>query len=146
MLPVTGFDAGIDELKIYGDLFNYNVIIEGDSYVKAYALDSKFNGVDFYSEKWNDRYHRTEGKIFSAIFPFEVSLKSENSRYIDFRIKSSLGFLWLLLSILLVVAEVIWIKREKSYLKNHLIDLFLVAITGIFGFIAVNIFPNKIYK
>ncbi len=146
MLPVTGFNADVDELKIYGDLFNYNVIIEGDSYVKAFALDRKFNSVDFYSEKWNDRYNRTEGKIFSAIFPFEVILKSDNSRYIDFRIKYSIGFLWLMLSFLLVVAEVIWIKREKSQLKNHLIDLFLIAITGIFGFIAVNLFPNKIYK
>ncbi len=145
-IPITGFNAAIDELKIYGDLFNYNVIIEGDSYVKVFALDSKFNNIDYYSEKWNDRYNRTEGKIFGAIFPFEVSLKSENSRYIDFRIKYSIGLLWLLVSLLLVAAEMIWIKREKLILKNHWIDLFLVAFTGIFGLIAINIFPNKVYK
>ncbi len=145
-IPISGFNAAIDELKIYGDLFNYNVIIEGDSYVKVFALDSKFNNVDYYSEKWNDRYNRTEGKIFGAIFPFEVSLKSENSRYIDFRIKYSIGLLWLLVSLLLVAAEMIWLKREKLILKNHMIDLLLIAVTGIFGFIAVNIFPNKQYK
>jgi len=145
-LPVTGFNADVDELKINGDLFNYNVIIEGDSYVKNTVLDSKFNSVDEYSEKWDDRYHRFEGKIFNFIFPFELTLKAETSKYIDLRIHYTTVLYWLLLSFLFVVAEIIWLRREKSNLKNHLADLCLIAITGIFGFIAVNIFPNKVYK
>lgn len=145
-LPVSGFNPEVDELKIHGDLFNYNVIIEGDSYVTNTALDNKFNKVDEYSEKWETRYQRVEGKIFNSIFPFELTLKSDNSRYIDFRLNHSSGYYWLLLSILLVGVEVYWIKRMKNGITDHIIDLCIIAVTGIFGFIAVNIFQNKFFK
>jgi len=145
-LPVTGFNPEVDELKIYGDFFNYNVIIDGESYMKNITLDNKFNKVDEYAEKWETKYQRREGKIFGAIFPFELSLKSDNSRYIDFRIKYSENFYWILLSLLFVGAEIYWIKRMKNGIMDHLADLVLIAITGIFGFIAVNIFQNKFFK
>ncbi len=145
-LPVTGFNPDVDELKIYGDFFNYNVIIDGESYLKNITLDNKFNKVDEYAEKWETKYQRTEGKIFGAIFPFELSLKSDNSRYIDFRIKYSENFYWILLSLLFVGAEIYWIKRMKNGIMDHLADLLIIAVTGIFGFIAVNIFQNKFFK
>jgi hypothetical protein len=144
-LPVTGFNPDVDELKIYGDFFNYNVIIDGESYLKNITLDNKFNKVDEYAEKWKTKYQRTEGKIFGAIFPFELSLKSDNSRYIDFRIKYSENFYWILLSLLFVGAEIYWIKRMKNGIMDHLADLLIIAVTGIFGFIAVNIFQNKFF-
>jgi hypothetical protein len=145
-LPVSGFNPEVDVLKILGDLFHYNVIIEGDSYLKAVVLDSKFSKVDEYSEKWEDKYHRKEGKIFDFIFPFELTLKSETSRFIDFRLNHSSGYYWLLLSMLLVGLEVYWIRRMKNKITDHLLDLGIIVVTGIFGFIAVNIFQNKFFK
>jgi hypothetical protein len=145
-LPVAGFNPEVDVLKIMGDLFHYNVILEGDSYLKAVVLDSKFNKVDEYSEKWEDKYHRKEGKIFDFLFPFELTLKSETSRYLDFRMNHSSGYYWLLLSMLLVGLEVYWIRRMKNKITDHLLDLGIIVVTGIFGFIAVNIFQNKFFK
>ena len=145
-LPVSGFNPEVDVLKILGDLFHYNVIIEGDSYLKAVVLDSKFSKVDEYSEKWEDKYHRKEGKIFDFIFPFELTLKSETSRFIDFRLNHSSGYYWLLLSMLLVGLEVYWIRRMKNKITDHLLDLGIIVVTGIFGFISVNIFQNKFFK
>lgn len=145
-LPVTGFNPEVDELKIYGDFFNYNVIIDGESYMKNTTLDNKFNKVDEYSERWDTKYQRREGKIFGSIFPFKLNLKSDNSRYIDFRLVRTAGYYWMLLSILLVGAEIFWIKRMKNSVTDHIIDLCIIAVTGIFGFIAVNIFQNKFFK
>jgi len=145
-LPVSGFHPEVDVLKIMGDLFHYNVILEGDSYLRAVVLDSKFNNVDEYSEKWEDKYHRKEGKIFDFLFPFELTLKSETSRYLDFRMNHSSGYYWLLLSMLLVGLEVYWIRRMKNKITDHLLDLGIIVVTGIFGFIAVNIFQNKFFK
>jgi hypothetical protein len=102
--------------------------------------------VDQYSEKWDDKYHRTEGKVFNFIFPFELNLKSDSSRYIDFRFNFPTGYYWLLLSFLLIVAEIIWIRKKGGNIMHQAIDLCLIAVTGIFGFIAVNIFQNKSYK
>jgi len=145
-LPISGFNPETDELKIYGDFFHYNVIIEGDSYLKNITLDNKFNKVDEYAEKWEDKYHRKEGKIFNVLFPFELTLKSDTSRYIDFRIKYSESFYWILLSLIFVGAEIYWIKKMKNGIMGHVADLVIIALTGIFGFIAVNIFQNKFFK
>lgn len=145
-LPVSGFNSDVDELKIYGDLFNYNVIVEGDSYVRAFTLDNHFKLVDEYTEKWNDRYHRFEGKIFSYIFPFEMNLKSENSRFINFRLNITGGVIWFLLSMLLIGVEMYLITRKKNRIADHVLDLCIIAVCGIFGFIAVIIFPNKVFK
>jgi hypothetical protein len=145
-LPIEGFNANTDDLKINGDLFNYNIITEGNGYINAVALDNQFNKIDQYAENWDDRYHRLEGKIFKYLFPFEINLKNDTSKYIDFRLNFAFGFNWILLSLLLIVVEIIRIAREKKPVKNHLIDLCIIAFTGIFGFIAVNIFPDKSYQ
>lgn len=145
-LPVEGFNAETDDLKIYGDLFNYNIITEGESYVKVVALDNRFDKIDQYAEKWDDRYHRLEGKIFKYLFPFEINLKNDTSKYIDFRLNFAVGFNWIFLSLLLIFVEIFRSAREKKPVKHHLIDLFIIAFTGVFGFIAVNIFPNKPYQ
>ena len=145
-LPVEGFNADTDDLKIYGDLFNYNLITEGESYVNVVALDNRFEKIDQYDEKWDDRYHRLEGKIYKYLFPFEINLKNDTSKYIDFRLNFAVGFNWIFLSLLLILVEIFRSARKKKSVKHYLIDLFIIALTGIFGFIAVNIFPNKAYQ
>ena len=145
-LPVDGFNPTTDELKISGDLFNYNVVIEGDNYIRNIALDDKFKKIDEYSEKWEDKYHRLEGKIFAVIFPFEMTLNSDLSRFIDFRTRYSDGIMFLIFSLLLLLLQISWILHSKKKLKNHLVDLFIISTTGLFGFLAVNIFPNKHYN
>lgn len=144
--PVTGFKPETEELRIFGDMFNYNVIRLGENYVKVDALNKKYEKVDTYSNSWPSREERVAGKVFSYIFPAKISMFSSNTDFVDFYYNKTKGFNWLIFNILLIFAHFIIIKRRKVNYKHHLIDFALILVCGIYGFLAVNLFQNKFFK
>lgn len=49
-LPVGNFHPEQEELRIYGDLFHYNVIISGDGFVRDVVLDKEYSKITEYNE------------------------------------------------------------------------------------------------
>lgn len=143
--PVTEYDAENCELKIYGDLFNYNVTVEAEGHTDVIILDKEYKKVDSYHESWPLKSDRTEGKIFGYLFPFELSMENTNSKYINFYLKGSGGMGWIILNLLLVAVHFLILRRRDAKLKGHVLDLGLVAIAGIYGFLAVHLFQNKFF-
>ena len=144
-LPVDGFNADNEELRIYGDLFNYNVIMLGKYHVKVVVLNDKLEKVDEYLKTWENRSVRPEGVAFSFLFPAQLNLTDKYNSFIDFYFHFTKGFYWLILNVLLILAHLLIIIKRKEKPTYHLIDFGIILITGLFGFIAVNIFPNKKY-
>ncbi len=144
--PVEGFNAENCELKIYGDLFNYTVIVEAEGRVEVFALDKEYKKVDAYKESWPVVKERREGKIFGYLFPAQLSMNDQNSNFIKFYLNGSGNMGWVVFNLLLVAAHFVILRRRRVPLNNQILDLGLVAVTGIFGFIAVNFFPNKFFK
>ncbi len=144
-LPVDGFNADNEELRIYGDLFNYNVIMLGKYHVKVVVLNDKLEKVDEYLKTWENRSVRPEGVAFSFLFPAQLNLTDKYSSFIDFYFHFTKGFYWLILNVFLILAHLLIIIKRKEKPTYHLIDFGIILITGLFGFIAVNIFPNKKY-
>lgn len=145
-LPVNDFNADNQELRIYGDLFNYNVIMMGEDHVKVVVLDADFGKVGEYVKTWKVRALRPEGKVFSFLFPAQLNLTDKYSSFINFYFHFTKGFNWLILSVILILAQFAIIRKRKDKIQYHLIDFGIILITGIFGFIAVNVFPNKHYN
>lgn len=143
--PVEGYDPATCDLKIYGDLFNYTVIIEAEDHIKAIALTPDYQLVDTFTESWKTKEQLQEGKIFASIFPAQMSMNSENSKFIRFYLTPSKGMNWLLVNLLLLVMHVVWLYMRKVRLKNHWVDMAVVAVCGIYGFIAIYLFPNKFF-
>ena len=143
--PVEGYDPATCDLKIYGDLFNYTVIIEAEDHIKAIALTPDYQLVDTFTESWKTKEQLQEGKIFASIFPAQLSMNSENSKFIRFYLTPSKGMNWLLVNLLLLVMHVVWLYMRKVRLKNHWVDMAVVAVCGIYGFIAIYLFPNKFF-
>jgi hypothetical protein len=143
--PVTGFNADNCELKIYGDLFHYNVITEADGHMDVAVLDKEYKNVDRYSEKWPVLSEHSEGKIFGYLFPAQLSMEDPNSQFISFYWNGSANKGWVIFNLILVGAHLMILRRRKAKINNQLIDLGIVAVTGIFGFIAVNFFQNKFF-
>ena len=144
-LPVKGYDADKEELRIYGNLFYYNVIARGDNYVNVTVLDPDFKKVDEYHESWAGRDERKQGKIFSYIFPAQITLYNKNIAFTNFYFERTHGYKWMILSLFLVLLQFLIIKKKAYDPKKNILDLILVAVTGLFGFIAVNSFPNKFF-
>ncbi|MBE9467965.1 MAG: DUF4857 domain-containing protein [Bacteroidetes bacterium] len=144
--PIKGFNPEKEELRIFGDIFNYNIIRIGKNYINVDALNKKYEKIANYSNSWSSRDEKTEGKVFSYIFPAQISMFSGYTDFVNFYFTRTKGFNWLIFNILLVFAHFMIIKPRKVNYKNHLIDFSLIFITGIFGFLSVNLFQNKFFK
>jgi hypothetical protein len=144
--PLEGIDPAKFEIKIYGDFFNYNIVTTGEDFTSVDALSSEdYKFVDKYYESWPTVDKKPEGKIAGFLFPFQISLSDSKSEYIDFYSELSKSLNWLLLSFVLIIAQFFIVKKRKTILKRQVADFAVIAITGIFGFLAINIFPNKYY-
>lgn len=142
--PIEGYIAEEQQLRINGDYFNYNVTLTSNAMQKSYAMDKEFNILDSYEYRWTPKEERTIGKISATIFPFEFSLSDNNSKFIRMYPTWPKGMLWIFINLLFVAAQLFLIRQRKAKFFNQIFDLVLVAITGIFGFIAINSFPNKL--
>lgn len=143
--PVEGFEASNCDLKIFGDFFNFTVVIEAEDHLNAISLNSDYQVVKTYTETWKTKDDRPEGKIFASLFPAQVSMTSGNSKFIRFYISFSEGFNWLIVNLLLALLHFVLLVRQRAIIRNHAADLAIVAASGIFGFIAVSFFPNKFF-
>ncbi len=131
------------EIRIYGDYFNFNVITIGNGFIRTQVVDRDHNKVDEYAETRPTYDTRPEGKIAQLLFPAELKMTDDNSSYVNFFLKMSKSYWWLILSLVLIIAQYFIIRQRKKNIRTEIIDLMLIGLTGIFGFIAVNIFPNK---
>ncbi len=55
------------------------------------------------------------------------------------------GFKWLFLHVLLIITQVFVIRKKGLMIGKNIIDLAIIGVTGIFGFIGVNFFQNKFF-
>ena len=143
--PVENIDPEKHQIRIYGDLFNYNIIVNGNDFITDHVLDSEYNKVDEFNETWKPQEEQKEGKIFEALFPAQISMTHSDSNYIRFFTTVNTSFYWLIFSLILVLIQFYILKRRKEKMTRHIIDFCIVGVTGIFGFLAVKIFPNKFF-
>lgn len=144
--PVEGYNPEREELRIFGDLFNYSIYLVGKDHIKIVVLNKQYQKVDEYQEIWPGRTQRTEGKVFGYIFPAEISLNKWYSNYNKFYFDKTPGFRWIGLNLLLLIIYFFILRKRKIKPEKGIIDFILIGITGIFGFIGVLCFPNKFYE
>lgn len=145
-LPVDGFNPAVHSLRISADLFNKCINVYGENWIEAIAIDDMYRVVGTYGEKWEGLYERPDGKMFATLFPFEIRMRDDNSSYVRFYFKPSPGFRWILVNLLALVVTVILILRRGWPLKSNIPDLVITGLTGVYGLIATQFFPNKFGK
>lgn len=145
-LPLKRFDMAENTLRINGDMFNKCISVIGEDYINVYALNDMYNVVDTYTESWPGRFQRPEGKTFAFLFPGELQLSKDQTAFANLFITVSPGFSWILMNLLWVALALFLILRKKNPVVRHIPDLLIIAVTGVFGFIATSVFPNKFYK
>lgn len=142
-LPIDGFDPEIHSFRLTADLFNKSFTVLGENWYEAIAVDDMYHVVRTHGEKWEGLYERTEGKAFASLFPFELRMKDDSSAFVRFFFKPSPGFRWTIVNLIALIVGVILILRRGWSLKSNIPDLLIIGITGIYGLIATQFFPNK---
>lgn len=145
-LPVDGFNPSIHTFRLSSDLFNKCITILGENWYEAIAIDDMYQVVGTHGEKWENLYERPEGKTFATLFPFETRIKDDSSSFVRFYFKPSPGIKWIIINLIAVIVAAALIMRRGWPLKSNIPDLVITAVTGIYGLIATQFFPNKFSK
>ncbi|QEC42512.1 DUF4857 domain-containing protein [Pseudobacter ginsenosidimutans] len=144
-LPVEGYNVNNTSAIISGTLFNKTVVARSDKGVQLTTMDRNYKVIDKYFYPLPQKSEMAIGKVASALFPFQLDLSSPHNEFISFHLSDSKNWSWLVLNLVLVIITLILIRREGKSLGRSIPDLVIVALTGIFGFLAVHIIPNKQY-
>lgn len=137
-LPLDNYDSHSMTLVLQGDLFTRTMTTSSASGMQTIVTDRNYKVVDRYSESWPTRYERTPGTIASYLFPFTISLSDRNSSLVDSHILYS-GVAGLVgIAVCLVVLYALLRVRKRS-VTSQWFDVAVVAVTGVFGLIAVHI-------
>ena len=143
-LPVDGLLPEKEEVRIYGDLFNFNIINTGDGYIRSQVLDYDFNKVDEYKETWLVPEERIEGKIAQALFPAQISMSNKNSSFVNFYLKFTRSISWVILSLFLIAIQFMVIRKRDEQLKNHILDICLGSCSWYFWVYSSKYSPKQI--
>ncbi len=145
-LPVDGFDPDNCSLRIFGDIFHYDVVIQSEDHLQVDVLNyADYTKVDTYRKSWLKRSDLPAGKIAASIFPLQLSMSDNNSSYNNFYFVLPAGLWWLVVNLVLMGIHFFILAGRKARISKHIFDLAIIAVTGIFGFIAVNFFQNKFF-
>ena len=144
-LPIDKYNPKKHSMVMSGNLFNKTAVFIGEESVDAFVVDRDFNLVDTYKEQLPKKSEMTYGKVKDVLFPFVTSFDSPSSLFIGIYSSMATTFYWLIISLILTIITLVMLLRQNKSIKNNLLDLLLVLGTGIFGFIAVHMFPNKEY-
>jgi hypothetical protein len=144
-LPIDDYNPDTQSLQITGNLFYKTVELAAEGFVKVYAIDRAYNKVDEYYQSWPVKSDMPVGKMSSYLFPFSIEMEPSNSQFIQFRFNGNSSYKWICLNLLLLVCSLVIIKKQGRKFSRNILDLIVVAATGIFGFVAVNIFSNREY-
>jgi hypothetical protein len=120
------------------------VVIQSEDHLKVDVLNySDYQKVDSYEQSWLKRSELQTGKVAAILFPAQISMNNPNSKFINFYFEWSAGYWWIFVNLTFAMLHILLLIRRKARLSKNIPDLAIVAITGIFGLIAVNCFPNK---
>lgn len=144
-MPVEGYNATNMSMIISGTLFNKTVAVKSDKGLQLTTFDREYRVIDKHFMPVAQKSEMAIGKVSAAIFPFQLQLSSPHDSFISFHLKDSNSWTFLALNLLLVIITVILMRKEGKSLSRGIPDLVIVALTGIFGFLAVHIIPNKQY-
>ncbi len=143
--PVDDYNPEKDVLTIIGNQFTKSVLLSGPEGVRVYTVGRDFNKMDEYKETLAAKDDTRSGNLAGILFPFHINLDSPFSSFIKLTAVPSSTWYFLLLNAILVVCALLIIRRNSKNVSSNVIDLAIIAVTGIFGFLAVRLIPNKQY-
>jgi hypothetical protein len=135
-LPLDDYDYKSTTLRMIGNLLFREFTLHNESGIKVIVTDRDYKVVDTYEESIITKYETTAGKFFYYVFPFSLSLSSQYSAYINFYFRSYFPYA-LAGNVISLFLALIFFHTKKIKMTRYPAELLIIAITGIYGLIAV---------
>lgn len=140
-LPVDKFEFDKNKFVYMGDYLNKNLLVESDKTVTNYVTERNHRFIKKYENLYYDGSKDAAISVANVLFPYTLSFVEANSGMVDvFFNFSNRNALWGLL-ISMIISFLILRKRKAVHGFDYT-DLAIVAISGIYGLIAVILIKN----
>lgn len=139
-LPVFDYDWNATDIRIFGDLFYRNAMCYNETNLSCQVCDRNYQPLATYREWWGSRYQQRAGIFFRYIFPFSIQLRQDNSMFIGLFFKLS-GIRSLVGIGLTLLLTYIFLMISGFSIKRNWMEFFIVLLSGIFGFMAIVLYP-----
>lgn len=135
-LSLEHYQPDLMNLKLIFNPIFCTAVYSDQSIIRAKVLDQNFNPVAQFSHTMSRAETSLAKQVFSAIFPFAIYFDTKENRFLSFHIKSG-GRQALIGLTFFLGLHLLWtIFYKKSKLQP--LETGIVALTGIYGLIAVN--------
>ena len=141
-LPVDDYNFNENKFVYMGDYLNKNLLVESDKIVTDYVTDRNHRFIKKYENLYYDGSKDAAISAANILFPYTISFVDANSGMVDIFFKlSNLSALWGI-AISMILSFVILRKRRKAAHGFDYADIMIVALSGIYGLIAVILIKN----
>jgi len=136
-IPADGYIADEMDILFFIDPIYKTIKYSNDEELKCVVTDKDYNVIDTYEASWVPKAEWTRSKIAAAIFPFQIERISDRTDYKLFHliINGGLALIGIFLALIVTIFVKTAIYREN--LKENWFDLLVVAVTGLYGALAV---------
>jgi hypothetical protein len=141
-MPVQNYNSNIDMFRFQGNIFYRTFAIYKENQLFVYVTNRDYELIDQYEESWLDNKQRTAGIMSAYFFPFELTLNSPDSQFIDFYF-TDYNYTAIYLNVLLALIAFFIMRKNKIRFTTNILDYLIIMFTGLFGFIAVMIFKYE---
>lgn len=144
-MPIEGYHPATHTMIVSGNLFNKTVTLEKPESTQVFTFDREYRLIDEYTKNLPQQSTMWSNKVYGALFPFHLMVEAEYYNFIRPTLTPTPSWNWIYLHGILVLLSILMIRTANREVRESVADLVIVAVTGIFGFIAIWLFPNKAY-
>ncbi|MEA3295955.1 MAG: DUF4857 domain-containing protein [Patescibacteria group bacterium] len=135
-LPLQNYDSDKMKFIFIADPLNRTIKFSDDDKSISVVTDRNYKLIDKFKIGSTAKENTITGKIERSLFPFKINTYSSNSHYVNFDF--TINYLFGIISIVFSLIVFFIINRKKQYnYKENWFDIVIIALTGIYGLIAV---------
>ena len=144
-LPLEEYNYKTMQFRMNGNIFTRTFTLIDNSSESIIVTNRNYEQIAEKKYRWINKWDTNSGKVFNALFPFTISLTSQDSTFVNFYFTYA-GWITLIGIIGSLIFYFFYNIRRKEEKSNCFFDFVLIAFTGLYGLIAVLLIKDESWK
>jgi hypothetical protein len=129
------------DFKLIANPLYRTAIWSDEAVIRAVAMDRNYQVLDRYTHIMSRATVTTAHRVYQALFPFTLHLKSEDGGFLRLAVQPG-GWLSLIGLLASLVGFTVWSRWRHGRMPG-IAGLGLVAITGVYGWMALGVVNDE---